>query len=95
MLDKNDLLAIREVVEEIVDERVTQSENLILKYVDDTRAVLEEKIQKVQDNVDEIAQYYRIRRLEDETTSYLVKNVHELTGRVDVLEKKVNQAAAV
>lgn len=82
------------IVEKIVDKRITETENLILQYVDDTRRVLEDKIEKVQNNVDEIAQYYRIRRLEDETTEYLVKDVRGLTKRVDALEKRVDQLAA-
>ena len=76
-----------------IDSRVTESENLILKYVDDTRTTLENKIQMVQDNLNEITQYYRIKRLEDENISYLIRKTGELDIRVEKLEKIAGKTA--
>ena len=71
-----------------IDDRITESENLVLKYIDDIQAVIIKDIEQVEKNLAEINQYYRIRKLEDENTAYLLKLIRELSERVEALEKK-------
>ena len=88
MLEEKDLQAIKSIVEDVVDKRVTESENLILNYVDDTRKTLEKQIEQVKKNMDELNQYYRITKLENDNTALLLKMLDGLSKRVEELEKK-------
>ncbi len=88
MLEEKDLQAIKTIVEDVVDKRITESENLILKYVDDTRKTLEKQIEQVRKNMEELNQYYRITKLENDNTALLLKMVDGLSKRVEELEKK-------
>ena len=42
----------------------------------------------MQQNVDELYQYYRITRLENENISLIVEQLEDLTRRVEILEKR-------
>lgn len=88
MLEEKDLQAIKSIVEDVIDTRLTESENLILKYVDDTRKTLEKQIEQVRKNMEELNQYYRITKLENDNTALLLKMVDGLSKRVEELEKK-------
>lgn len=67
---------------------LTTSENLILDETERTRSILEEQMAKVQENMDELKQYYRITKLESDNTAVLLKLIDELSKRVEKLEKK-------
>lgn len=67
---------------------LTTSENLILDETERTRSILEEQMAKVQENIDELKQYYRITKLENDNTAVLLKLIDELSKRVEKLEKK-------
>ncbi len=99
MLEQKDLVAIRAIMKEeiaesekkmeaMMDTRFAESENLILEEVERTRSILEKHIGKVQKNLDELNQYYRITKLENDNTALLLKMIDELTKRVEELEKK-------
>ena len=99
MLDQKDLVAIRAIMKEeiaeserkmevMMDTRLAESENLILEEMERTRNILEKHIDKVQKNLDELNQYYRITKLENDNTALLLKMIDELTRRVEELEKK-------
>ena len=79
----------KEEILEVMDERLTSSENLVLEEVGRTRNILEDKVNKVQQNMDEISQYYRITKLENDNTALVLKSVQELTKRVEALEQKI------
>ena len=73
---------------EKVDEKIAKTENLILEELERTRDILEEKIQRVQNNIDELNQYYNITKLEKDNTILFLKRVDELEKRVEKLEEK-------
>ena len=75
-------------MEVMMDTRFAESENLILEEMERTRNILEKNINKVQKNLDELNQYYRITKLENDNTALLLKMIDELTRRVEELEKK-------
>lgn len=95
MLEQNDLIAIRKIMKEEItesekrtDARFAESENLVLEESERTRNILEKQIEKVQKNLDELSQYYRITKLENDNTALLLKMIDELSKRIENLEKK-------
>lgn len=95
MLEQNDLIAIRKIMKEEItesekrtDARFEESENLILEELERTRSILEKEIAQVQKNLDEISQYYRITKLENDNTALPLKMIDELSRRIENLEKK-------
>lgn len=99
MLEEKDLQAIREVMKseivaseertkEYIDARFTESENLVLGEVERVREILENQIAQVKKNMEELNQYYRITKLENDNTALLLKMIDELSKRVEELEKK-------
>ena len=71
-----------------VDRRIAKSENLVLEEMERTRIILEGKIQTVQNNLDNIQEYYRITKLEQDNTALLLGIVSDLQKRVHKLEQK-------
>ena len=60
----------------------------MLDEIGRTQVYLENKINKVQKNLEELNQYYRITKLENDNTALLLKMIDELSKRVEELEKK-------
>lgn len=71
-----------------VDDKITKSEVFVLDEIERTRNVLEKRLDKLQQNLDELNQYYRIIKLEDNNIELLLKMNDELSKRVEKLEKK-------
>ena len=71
-----------------MDIKLTKSENLILQETERTRNILEKRIDQIQKNLDELNQYYRITKLENDNTALLLKMIEKLEKRVEDLEKK-------
>ncbi len=84
MLEQKDL----EMIRQIMKEELRDSENILLKEMERTQANLERKINEVQKNLDELKQYYRITKLENDNTALLLKMVEELSKRITELEKR-------
>ena len=84
MLDEKDL----EAIERILNQQLRQSENLILYEIERTRSVLEGQIAQVKKNLEEIMQYYRIQKLENDNTTLLLQMITALTKRVEELERR-------
>ena len=76
------------VIESVIDERLSKTENFMLDEIGRTQVYLENKINKVQKNLEELNQYYRITKLENDNTALLLKMIDELSKRVEELEKK-------
>ncbi len=71
-----------------VDEKLLKSETLVLGEIERTRSYLEKQIEKVQKNMDELNQYYRITKLEADNTALWLRLIDGLSKRVEELEKK-------
>lgn len=71
-----------------VDEKLLKSESLVLDEIERTRKMLEKQIDKVQKNLDEINQYYKITKLENDNTSLVLILISDLYKRVEELEKR-------
>ena len=68
--------------------KIRDSENLLLEEMERTRTILENKIDKIQKNVDNLNQYYQIAKLENDNLRLVIESVQNLTKRVEVLEGK-------
>ena len=71
-----------------MDERFTSSENMILKELDRVQEHLENDIQKVQKNLDELQQYYRITKLENDNYTLLLQMYNNMQKDIDALKVK-------
>lgn len=85
MLDQKDLEAIRIIMKE----ELKDSENLVLGEVDRVHGIMIENLERVQKNLDELKQYYRIERLEKENTELLLQMIRGLQKEVDELKQKI------
>lgn len=72
-----------------MDEKLTHSENLILHELDRVQEHLETDIQKVERNLEELQQYYRITKLENDNTSLLLKMYNNMQKEIEELKAKI------
>ncbi len=72
----------------VMRKEITRSENLILDEMERTRNILENKITKMQENMDELKQYYHLVKLENENAKMLFQMIEDLSKRVVKLEQK-------
>lgn len=72
-----------------IDKRITSSENMILKELDRVQEHLESDVQKVQKNLEELQQYYRIAKLENDNTSLLLKMYNDMQKEIAELKAKI------
>ena len=84
MLDEKDLQAIAK----LIDARAEKTEDLLLDKIGRTQSYLEKQISEVKKNIDELNQYYRITRLENDNTTLLLKMIESLQKDVEELKKK-------
>jgi len=81
MLDEKDLNSIADLL--------NSQTNMILSELDNVQTKLMDKISIVESNMEEIKQYYRINKLENENTSLLLQMIKDLQKEVDELKKKI------
>ena len=67
---------------EKVNKRLDRSESFLLDEIERTRNILENRIDAVQNNLDELNQYYRVARLENDNTALLLKMIEDLEKRI-------------
>lgn len=71
-----------------LDRRITESENMILNELDRVQERFDTKFTRIEKNLEEIQQYYRIDRLENDNTTLLLKLHDDIQKRVAELERK-------
>lgn len=84
MLDDKDI----EAIAKIINTRADKTEKILLDELERTRNGLAHQIETVKKNLEEINQYYRITKLENDNTALLLKMIDELSKRVAELEKR-------
>lgn len=100
MLEQQDLNVLKSMMQEVmqeseqnivqkIDEKITYSENLILKELDRVQEHLENDIEKVQKNLDELKQYYRIDKLESENTTLLLKMYNDMQKEIAEIKSRI------
>lgn len=103
MLEQRDLNTLKDMMESVVnenstklgtsilgemDKRLEKTETSILDETERTRDIIEKQIERIQKNMEDLNQYYRITKLENDNTALLLKMIEELSKRVEDLEKK-------
>lgn len=81
MLDKKDLKSIADLL--------NSQTNMILNKLDNVQLRLTDKMNRLESNMDELKQYYRINKLENENTSLLLQMIKDLQKEVEELKKKI------
>jgi len=96
MLDLSDLQAIRDLMKEelkennkLIEKRVEESEKMLLDEIVFNRNAVEKMVEKVQKNIEELNQYYRITKLENETTSVILRLYQKLENEMEELKKRI------
>ena len=88
---QNDIRSLKKTqgttLEEVKD--LKQNQEFIVGEIGRTQTYLEKRIDKVERKLDEVGQFYRITRLDNSTTTELVKICDDLTDRVERLERKM------
>ena len=81
MLDEKDLKSIADLL--------NSQTNMILNELDNVQLRLTDKMNRLESNMDELKQYYRINKLENENTSLLLRMIKDLQKEVEELKKKI------
>lgn len=79
---------MKKYMEECMDTRIAASENLILGELDRVQMSLQGQIDQLNRKIDELTEYYRIRKLDDVNDALLLQMIQDLEERVKALEKK-------
>jgi len=89
MLDEKDLKMIAELLDSKLDSKLNEQTNMILNELDNVQTKFMEKIKRLEENIDELTQYYKINRLENENTSLLLQMIRDLQKEMDEIKKKI------
>ena len=73
----------------VMDEKLSRSENMILNELDRVQAHLEGDLEKVQRNLEELKQFYRIDKLETDNTSLLLKMYNDMQKEIAEIKTKI------
>ena len=99
MLERQDLEMIRIIMrEEIgaseerilseVDARITASENLLLGELERVQTNLQSQLDAMKRKLDDLNEYYKIKKLDHINGALLLQMIQELDKRVEELEKR-------
>ncbi len=72
-----------------VDERIIKSESLMFNEMARIYESLDRKIEMLNSKIEEMSQYYRIFRLDQDNMTILLSLIDALTKRVEILESKM------
>lgn len=75
-------------MEEHLDKRFAASENLVLGELDRIHVILQSQLDHLNGKLEEMTEYYRIKKLDDVNQELLLQMIQEVERRVEVLEKK-------
>lgn len=87
-MEKKEMQEFAMVVKEVLKEDFDRLERLNSLVLDEVDRV-EVNLQKVEKNLEDIASYYRIDKLENENTTLLLGIIRDLTKRVEELENRI------
>ena len=73
----------------VMDEKLSRSENMILNELDRVQAHLEGDLEKVQRNLEELKQFYKIDKLETDNTSLLLKMYNDMQKEIAEIKTKI------
>lgn len=85
---KEEIKTANDTLRKEFQDALHNSENMILTELDRMQEHLEGKFEVLQKDMDEMKQYYRITRLEEDNTALLLRMVVDLRKDVDKLKEK-------
>ena len=85
---KEEIKTANDTLRKEFQDALNNSENMILTELDRVQEHLEGKFEVLQKDMDEMKQYYRITRLEEDNTALLLRMVVDLRKDVDKLKEK-------
>jgi len=88
MLEEKDLQAIKEVLNTAIDSRLNKSEDFILDEMGRVQTHIETKIDQLQKSINELKQYYKIDKLENESVTLLLQKIMILENSVEELKRE-------
>ena len=87
ILDRKGISKMIQVIEVTEDEFYDNAND----YVFDVSKEIEEEIQKVQKNLDELNQYYRITRLENDNGALLMEIIKQMQDKMQKMEEEFEE----
>ena len=88
-VDKKKIAASERKILSVMDEKLSRSENMILNELDRVQAHLEGDLEKVQKNLEELKQFYKIDKLETDNTSLLLKMYNDMQKEIAEIKTKI------
>ena len=85
---KTEVKNTRKAIQKDTKKAITESEKMLLDEIKFNREAVEKLISNVQSNLEELKQYYRITKLENDNTSMLLQMITRLQDDVEELKKK-------
>ena len=72
-----------------IHDEIGYSENRVLSELDRVEMKLTARMDRIEKTMNEICEYYRIRRLDDTNALYILRLFDSLSRRIEVLEAKI------
>ena len=81
--------SMKEFVRQEVAAQITRSESFLLEEMDRMNKSTNSKIDFLQKKIDDLTQYYRVTKLENDNTTLILQLVSRLQRDVEELKKKI------
>lgn len=90
-MDENTKLILERLdkMEKNFQNSITESEKMLLDEIERMQNFTNDKIEKLQKNIEELTQYYRITKLESDNTKLLLQIIEDLRKDVEELKKRI------
>ena len=75
-------------MEKKIERKIKESEKMLLDEIQFNRNAVEKQIAKVEQNMEELKQYYRITKLENDNTALILNIIKQMQSELDELKKK-------
>jgi hypothetical protein len=75
-------------MEKKIEKKIKESEKMLLDEIQFNRNAVEKQIAKVEQNMEELKQYYRITKLENDNTALILNIIKQMQSELDELKKK-------
>lgn len=103
MIDVNDVKIFTDIISAQLDERdkrleqrldgiekgITSNANMILEELDNIQTRNQNHIKEIERNLDELKQYYRINRLENDNTSLVLQIIKNIQQEMEDIKKRI------
>lgn len=86
---KENNVSMKEFVRDEIVKQITKSESFLLEEMERMNKSTDSKIEYLQKKIDDLTQYYRITKLENDNTTLLLQLVSRLQEDVEELKKKI------